>query len=207
VPSERRQQRGDSALSPAAWLAWIGVGLIVVAFLAQDPAPPTPASGHSPAFRHAAPIAPSPPISLTIPSLGVSSSIGELGLDADRQLEVPADPEEAGWYRKSAAPGAAGSAVIAGHVTWDEEPAAFFDLGALRPGQRVHVHRLDGQTAIFAITRIAQYDKDEFPTDRVYGPSDRAELRLITCGGRYDADTDTYDSNVVAYGTLVATRW
>ena len=37
----------------------------------------------------------------------------------------------------------------------------------------------------------------------MYRPVDRPVLRLITCGGRYDADSDAYTANVVAYGTLV----
>ena len=88
-------------------------------------------------------------------------------------------------------------------MTWEQEPAVFFELGALRPGQRVRVERADGRRAIFTITEVARYAKNEFPTARVYRPVDRPELRLITCGGRYDADSDTYAENVVAYGTLV----
>ena len=145
------------------------------------------------------------PVSLTIPALGVDAAIVRLGVDSNQQLEVPSDPAAAGWYDESSAPGAAGAAVIAGHVTWAQEPAVFFDLGDLRPGQRVHIRRADGRTATFAITKIEQYAKDEFPTARVYRPVDRPVLRLITCGGQYDADSDTYTHNVVAYGTLVAT--
>lgn len=162
--------------------------------------------GLSIAVRNAAPLQSSRPIELTIPAIGVRSSIVPLGVDSHLGLEVPSDPGTVGWYRGGSAPGSAGAAVIAGHVTWDQEPAVFFELGALRPGQRVHIRRADGRTAIFAITKLAQYDKGEFPTARVYRPVDRPELRLITCGGRYDADSDSYVANVVAYATLVATR-
>jgi sortase (surface protein transpeptidase) len=148
----------------------------------------------------------SPPVSLAIPALGVDATIERLGVDSDQHLEVPSDPGAAGWYEESSAPGAAGAAVIAGHVTWTQEPAVFFELGDLRPGQRVRVQRADGRTAIFAITKIAQYEKDEFPTAKIYRPGNRPVLRLITCGGQYDAASDSYDANVVAYGTLVATR-
>ena len=146
------------------------------------------------------------PVSITIPALGVDAPIERLGVDSDQQLEVPSDPATAGWYQEGSAPGAAGAAVIAGHVTWEQEPAVFFKLGDLRPGQRVHLRRADGRTAIFAITKIEQYDKNEFPTAKVYRPVNRPVLRLITCGGQYDADSDSYTANVVAYGTLVATR-
>ena len=70
----------------------------------------------------------------------------------------------------------------------------------------MHVRRADGRTAIYAITKIKQYAKDAFPTAKVYRPVDRPVLRLITCGGQYDPESDSYDANVVAFGTLVANR-
>ena len=190
----------------AKWLAAIGAALLVIATFRQDPAPPAPEATESVAVRHIAPMKASQPVSLTIPALGLDAAIERLGVDSEQHLEVPSDPDAAGWYEESAAPGAAGAAVIAGHVTWAQEPAVFFDLGGLRPGERVHVRRADGRTAIFAITKIKQYSKDAFPTAKVYRPVNRPVLRLITCGGQYDPDSDSYDANVVVYGTLVAAR-
>jgi sortase (surface protein transpeptidase) len=190
----------------AKWLAGVGVALLVIATFRQDPAPPAPESTDTVAVRHVAPMKSSRPVSLTIPALGVDATIERLGVDLDQHLEVPTDAGDAGWYEESSAPGAAGAAVIAGHVTWAQEPAVFFELGNLRPGQRVRIRRADGRTAVFAITKVAQYEKDEFPTAKVYRPVNRPVLRLITCGGQYDADSDSYDANVVAFGTLVATR-
>lgn len=190
----------------AKWLASIGVALMIIAFMRQDPAPPAPESTDAIAVKHAAPMPSARPVAIRIPALEVDAPVERLGVDANQELEVPSDPGAAGWYRESSAPGAAGASVIAGHVTWKQEPAVFFDLGALRPGQRVHLLRADGSLAIFAITQIEQYGKDQFPTARVYRPVDRPVLRLITCGGEYDADADSYSANVVAYGTLVATR-
>jgi sortase (surface protein transpeptidase) len=202
-----RTQRGAGGLSAVARLLGLaGVVMVAVAFLSQDPAPPAPEAGSYVAVREAAPLKSSRPVAITIPALGVRSSVVRLGVGWNRELQAPSDPAMVGWYRDSSAPGAAGAAVLAGHVTWDQEPAVFFELGALRPGQRVRITRADGRTAIFAITKVAQYDKGEFPTARVYRPVDRPVLRLITCGGRYDADSDAYEANVVAYGTLVATR-
>ena len=190
----------------AKLLAGIGGLLLVIAVFRQDPAPPAPESTDTVAVQQVAPMKASPPVSLTIPALGLDASIERLGVDSDQHLEVPSDPAAAGWYEESSAPGAAGAAVIAGHVTWAQEASVFFDLGGLRPGERVHVRREDGRTAIFAITKIKQYAKDEFPTAKVYRPGKRPVLRLITCGGKYDAESDSYDSNVVVFGTLVATR-
>ena len=47
------------------------------------------------------------------------------------------------------------------------------------------------------------YAKDSFPSEKVYGDSERAELRVITCGGGY-AEHTGYRGNVVVYATLTA---
>ena len=47
------------------------------------------------------------------------------------------------------------------------------------------------------------YARDHFPTQQVYGPAPDPELRLITCGGVFDAATGSYLSNVVVYATQI----
>jgi hypothetical protein len=40
----------------------------------------------------------------------------------------------------------------------------------------------------------------------VYGNTDDAQLRLITCGGKFDPSSHHYDSNIVAFATLVSSH-
>lgn len=147
----------------------------------------------------------SDPVAVAIPTIDVHSRLVELGLDGDGAMEVP-EPARAGWYARGAAPGALGPAVIAGHVTWDGAPSVFHRLGAVRRGDRVTVTRRDGRTAVFAVTRVARFPKSRFPTQAVYGAIDHAGLRLITCGGTYDAARHTYLDNVVVFARLEAVR-
>ena len=139
------------------------------------------------------------PVALTIPSIGVQTSLVNLGLTAAGALQVPSSTAVAGWYTGSPRPGAVGSAVIAGHIDSQAGPGVFFRLSALRPGDRVYVRRADGTLAVFRVTLVRQYAKDSFPTSAVYGPTPDAELRLITCGGTFDPQLRSYLSNTVAY--------
>lgn len=143
------------------------------------------------------------PLRVEIPRIGVSSTLEQLGLDAAGDMQVPRDPARAGWYSRGPTPGALGPAVIAGHVTWNRVPAVFFRLGSMRRGDRVDVARADGTRAVFAVTRVATFDKASFPTRAVFGGIDHAGLRLITCGGSYDTSTHRYAANVVVFGRLV----
>jgi sortase (surface protein transpeptidase) len=148
----------------------------------------------------------SDPVRVTIPSLGVTSRLVDLGLTPTGAMDVPVDPADAGWYTKGPTPGALGPAVIAGHVTWNGAPAVFFRLGTLQSGDRVEVTRDDGRTAVFAVQRVAGFPKDAFPTRAVYGAVNHAGLRLITCGGLYDASEQRYLDNVVAFARLQEVR-
>ena len=157
--------------------------------------------------RTAGPVLPeSDPVAVTIPRIGVRSRLVELGLDEDGAMEVPRDPGRAGWFVRSAAPGALGPAVLAGHVTWNRAPAVFSRLGRLRRGDQVSVLRDDGRTAVFTVDRVARYSKSRFPSDEVYGTIDHAGLRLITCGGTYDTVHRRYLDNVVVFAHLTSVR-
>ena len=137
------------------------------------------------------------PVRVRIPSIGVDSSLVELGVDGAGVLVPPTDYARAGWFAESPVPGDVGPSVIAGHVDSRTGPAVFFRLGDLLPGDEVLVDLADGTTVRFTVSATDRYPKDRFPTEEVYGPTPRAELRLITCGGEFDPDRRSYRDNVV----------
>ena len=153
-------------------------------------------------------LAPSPPVGIDIPSIGVHAGVGSVGLGPSGSIEVPAPGpsyDVPGWYRYSPTPGAKGPAVIVGHLdSLHAGPSVFFRLGELTPGQQIRVRRADGRTAVFEITAVVAYAKHVFPTAAVFGDLDHAGLRLITCGGPIDRATGHYRDNTVVFATLVA---
>lgn len=126
-----------------------------------------------------------------------------LGLDADGSMEVPPGGFPAGWYTGGPTPGELGPAVIAGHVDL-KGPGVFYRLRTMKPGDRVTVTRADGSKPVFRVTRVAQFEKDQFPTQQVYGNISHAGLRLITCGGSFNTRTGHYEDNLVVFADLVA---
>jgi LPXTG-site transpeptidase (sortase) family protein len=143
------------------------------------------------------------PVSLVIPSIGVTTALVHLGLTRSGALQVPPTTAVAGWYTGSPRPGSIGSAVIAGHIDSVTGPGIFFRLAQLRRGARVYVKRADGTLAVFEVTQLRSYQKDDFPTTAVYGATPTPQLRLITCGGTFDYSTGSYLSNTVVYATEV----
>jgi sortase (surface protein transpeptidase) len=89
--------------------------------------------------------------------------------------------------------------VILGHVDSPTGPAVFTRLASLRVGTRLYVDRADGSVVTFQVTRVQRYLRERFPVAEVYLPTLDAELRLITCGGRYIRSRGGYQSNVVVF--------
>lgn len=150
------------------------------------------------------------PVSIDIPAIRVHSTLQSLGLTAQRTLQVPAPGphyNEAAWYKYSPTPGSLGPAVISGHVdSAAQGPSVFYNLGDLRPGDTVLVTRADGLVAVFSVDGVRRYPKNHFPTLLVYGNTDHAALRLITCGGAFDSATGHYVDNIVVFASLVSSH-
>lgn len=146
-------------------------------------------------------LARSAPVSLSIPKLGVSSTLVPLGLNSDGSVQVPpvSTPMQAGWYDNGPTPGEIGPAILLGHVDGDRHQGVFYTLHELAAGDGVSVTRQDGTTARFTVTKVDQVPKSAFPTNAVYGDTPDAELRLITCGGSFDAAAHSYRDNIVVY--------
>ena len=142
------------------------------------------------------------PIALDIPAIGVTTSLVRLGLTRAGTLQVPSRTAVAGWYAGSPRPGAIGAAVIAGHIDSYLGPGVFFRLRDLKPGNLIYVRRRHGSLAVFKVTAVRTFLKKRFPTADVYGPVPDAQLRLITCGGTFDASTGHYLSNVIVFAVL-----
>jgi len=188
-----------------------GVAAVGVALGSQQHAPqPSPAAAGALGPRGPGPSLPrSLPVSVEIPAIGVDSTLLRLGINADGSIQVPSlvtSANDAAWYRYSATPGQIGTSVIEGHVDSYRGPAVFYRLGALRPGDIIEVGLADGTTAIFRVTGVREYLKSNFPAKTIYGATNYAALRLITCGGAFDFATGHYLSSTVVFASLAASR-
>jgi LPXTG-site transpeptidase (sortase) family protein len=167
---------------------------------APDVPPPLPQVTPAPAML------PSTPVRISIKRLGINAPIKSVGLAKDGTIQVPPadNPNLAGWYRNMSTPGEAGPAVVLGHKDTRTRSAVFSRLDEIRNGDLIEVKRQDGITAVFSVGGIEQADKKTFPTERVYGPQQNAQLHLITCGGYYNRNTGHYTDNIIVYATMTS---
>ncbi len=160
-------------------------------------------TGQSDTENGAVSLDPSEPVLLRIPSIGLVASFEEpLGLNADGTVKVPESFDKVGRYEHTPTPGEIGPAVILGHVDSFRGPAVFYSLGEVLIGDMIAVERNDGKIAIFEVSDIDFVKQDDFPGAKVYGTVDHSAIRLVTCSGDFNRDTNRYTHNLIVYGKL-----
>ena len=144
------------------------------------------------------------PAGLQIPSIDVDEDqMVALDIMADGRLEEPSGWNDVGWFSGGSMPGEAGATVIAAHVDSPTGPAVFYRLLEMTPGEEVTVVDAEGQEHLYRVDRTADFPKDEFPTREVFGATPEDELRLITCTGDFDDETQRHADNRVVFASRV----
>jgi Sortase domain len=202
-PSPRARAAGCAG----AALVLGGLAIIGLAIASQvhAPQPAASAAGLTGQGHRGPSLTRSLPVTVDIPAIDVHSQLLRLGLNPDGTIQVPSlttAADEAAWYEYSATPGEIGTSVIEGHVDSYQGPAVFFRLGALQPGDDINIRLANGVTAIFRVTGVREYSKDNFPDRLIYGGTHYAALRLITCSGAFDSVTGHYLSSTVVFASL-----
>jgi sortase (surface protein transpeptidase) len=145
------------------------------------------------------------PSQVSVTSLGVDVPVIPVGLDDAGNMELPADPAVAGWYKYGPAPeSAAGATVVAAHVdslTYGLGP--FAALADAEPGTLIVVTDVTGAARTYAVSSIETTGKGEVLWADVFDRTGRPRLILVTCGGEFDYSTRHYLSNVIIMATPV----
>lgn len=144
------------------------------------------------------------PVAISIDGIGVEEApVQDVGVEDNGDMEIPG-ADGVGWYRFNATPGEEGSAVLAAHISFDGQPGVFRYLAEAEIGDSVVIEFDDGTTSEFEIIELAQYDKQELPTDRVFAKTGDSVLTLVTCGGDFNRSLRSYEDNVVAYAIPIS---
>jgi sortase (surface protein transpeptidase) len=147
------------------------------------------------------------PYTLTIKSIGVSTTVEQVGVDKQGNMAIPADPKNVGWYGSGAAPGERGNAVIDGHLDWYGMPEGpFFRLNSLKAGDEIDLYALDGTTMVFKVTGPASSVPAGSKPSGLFRSGGNATMTLITCGGDWDASKQTYSERQLVNATFVSER-
>lgn len=137
------------------------------------------------------------PSRVVIPSLAIDGNVVATGVNDRAELDVPADARTLVWYQYGPSPGQPGSAVIAGHLDWKGVLGIFHQLAATPVGERITVGYDDGSERTFTVTSVELVDKPAVAVDGTFARDGASVLRLVTCGGEFNDEVNSYYSNVI----------
>ncbi|HOM78209.1 MAG TPA: class F sortase [bacterium] len=124
-----------------------------------------------------------PPTRLILP-FGKEINVNPVGVNSFGQLEVPQNPDEGGWYLKSAKVGEKGNVLINAH--YDDSygrPAAFYNLKSIKVNDTVIL--VDSYDRKFSYRVTEVYYLSIYDENRIEKllESQGHSLTLVTCGG------------------------
>jgi len=148
------------------------------------------------------------PVAVALPDLGIRSEVIATGLDAGRGVVVPDDVLVTGWYTGSRRLDARrGATVIVGHRDSREQgQGALSSIEELRVGATIRATGRDGTAYDYAVSTVEFVDKTQFAAAaaRIFSLHGPHRLTLITCGGAFDEEARSYESNVIVTAYPVA---
>ncbi|TGO05112.1 class F sortase [Serinibacter arcticus] len=140
-----------------------------------------------------------PPTGVRLDDLDLDMPVLPVGIAADGQTEVPGDANDAGWYRFG--PGAGsdrGATVILAHAGTEETPRGPFSrLKDVDLGAAVSVTDDAGVEHAYVVTDVEVLEKATLDLTPYFVRDGDPRLVLITCGGQWDEEANSYRSNVV----------
>ena len=132
--------------------------------------------------------------SVSIPSIGLQSSVINVGVTATNNIDVPSDLRVGRWI-DSAVPGTSGAVFHDGHVD-----GIFANLHNVKTGQLIKVS-YKGKSFSYRIVykeTVRLVDVDMGKALSVYGESSEG-LNIMTCAGSFVPMQGTYDHRLIVY--------
>lgn len=177
-------------------LSYQSAPVVATPFYAADPDTSTPDADLGPEL---------PPLTISIPSLGINAPVTESGTDTEGALQLPTS-DKATRYNGAAEIGArAGSTVIAGHVNFpDGSPGALAPLANVTKGSPIYITDAAGMRHIYTATTAETLVKTQLPGS-LFTTTGQPQLVLITCGGPIENTGNGilgYTHNTVITATL-----
>jgi hypothetical protein len=139
------------------------------------------------------------PERLLVPTLEIDAPLTATPVDGDGALVPPENPARLAWWPGVRPGTGAGSVLLAGHVDmrgYGQGPLA--RIVDLDTGDRAVLTGADGARADYVLRGVTTLVKESLAAAELFGTGGPERLVLVTCGGTYDPDLRSWDSNVIA---------
>lgn len=140
---------------------------------------------------------------ISIPSLGINGCIQRVGIDQHGAITAPNNVHVAGWYINSVLPGQPGVGLIDGHVSGRYAAGIFKRLPQVVKDSEISVEFGDGASKSFKVTEVLTVSVEEADVELLEQTEGvESQLTLITCTGRFNAQTQQYEQRTIVRASL-----
>jgi LPXTG-site transpeptidase (sortase) family protein len=144
------------------------------------------------------------PVKIAIPSVNIESSIERVGVDAAGKMQAPSSAKIVSWYQFGALPGEKGNLVLSGHKDSALGPGVFYTLESIKSGNPITL--TDAKNNVFQYKAITTQivDSEKLPVKEIFSDQKKDKnLYLITCAGRWNLFSKTYDKRALVFAQLI----
>ncbi len=144
------------------------------------------------------------PRTISIPSLKLFGLVQKVGLNKENAIAVPTNVHFAGWYVGRVAPGDKGLSIIDGHVSGRQSDGIFKNLAKAKIGQEIVIEFGDKSIKKFSVMAIKIVPEKQ-AASALFSQDENVErqLNLITCIGKFNDKTQTYDDRVIVEAKFI----
>lgn len=148
------------------------------------------------------------PVRLKISKLGIDAPFQYNGLTPLGAMEIPNNVTDAGWFTGTPRPGEKGVSIITGHVAQIRggvvtKQGVFARLHDLIPEDTFTILTDQGISKTFVVRETRTYEPTVDTNAIFTSNDDGSHLRLITCGGVWEADKQSYAERLVVFADAV----
>ena len=144
------------------------------------------------------------PKKIVYENLDIDAFIQNVGKDQNNEVAVPNNIHVAGWYIDSVAIGQNGLSIIDGHVDGWTEKGIFTSLKDTNIGDMIHIYLGDGEKVTYRVFEMNSVNSSE-AVNYLFSqsPTVRSQLNLITCGGKFNTETNEYEKRIIVYAEKI----
>lgn len=138
---------------------------------------------------------------LSIDKINVKARLMPMGTNGDGSLQAPINVFDAGWYTGSSTPGQGGAVVIDAHASGPTRQGLFAYLDTLKKGDKVTVEAGSGKGYTYRVVATETVPRNKVDMQKLMLPYGAAiqGLNLITCTGKWEQGSQTYDQRAIVY--------
>ena len=142
---------------------------------------------------------------INIPNIDVSAKVLRLGVNNNNEILTPKNIYDTGWYEGSSKPGEPGAIFINGHVSGPTKKGVFYNIKKLNTGDVIKLEIGNADLIEFKVVHKEDVPVDQVNMNKVLRSYDidKQGLNLMTCGGEFDKNNDTYKNRTIVFAVRI----